>query len=131
MYTLTLEQLTKLLEEYKELSDACDAARAAGCLEIEGRLQNAIWSSIETVISFFDPEGWIMWHILENEYGAKEYKAGYGNDAKPIKTPEDLLWIINVHNKSELDNLKTSHEDALCKIRELEMQVDNHRVKTY
>jgi hypothetical protein len=131
MYTLTLEQLTKLLEEYKELSDACDAARAAGCLEIEGRLQNAIWSSIETVISFFDPEGWIMWHILENEYGSKGYDAGYDGDLKSIKTPEDLLWLINVHNKSELDNLKTSHEDALCKIRELEMQVDNHRVKTY
>ena len=98
MYTLTLEQLTKLLEEYKELSDACDAARAAGCLEIEGRLQNAIWSSIETVISFFDPEGWIMWHILENEYGAKEYEAGYGSNMKNIKTPEDLLWLMNTRS---------------------------------
>ena len=95
---LTLEQLTKLLEEYKELSDACDAARAAGCLEIEGRLQNAIWSSIETVISFFDPEGWIMWHILENEYGAKEYEAGYGSNMKNIKTPEDLLWLMNTRS---------------------------------
>jgi hypothetical protein len=131
MYTLTLEQLTKLLEEYKELSDACDAARAAGCLEIEGRLQNAIWSSIETVISFFDPEGWIMWHILENEYGSKGYDAGYDGVLKPIKTPEDLLWLIYFHDKSELDNLKKSYEDALYKIRELEMQVDNHRVKTY
>ena len=96
---LTLEQLTKILAEYKELSDACDAARAAGCLEIEGRLQNAIWSSIETVISFFDPEGWIMWHILENEYGAKEYEAGYGSDMKKIKTPEDLFWLMNVRSK--------------------------------
>jgi len=96
---LTLEQLTKLLEEYKELSDACDAARAAGCLDIEGRLQNAIWSSIETVISFFDPEGWIMWHILENEYGAKEYEAGYGSDMKKIKAPEDLLWLMNTRSE--------------------------------
>jgi hypothetical protein len=96
---LTLEQLTKILEEYKELSDACDAARAAGCLEIEGRLQNAIWSSIETVISFFDPEGWIMWHILENEYGAEEHEAGYGSNMKKIKTPEDLLWLMNIHTQ--------------------------------
>ena len=96
---LTLEQLTKLLEEYKELSEACDAARAAGCLEIEGRLQNAIWSTVERVISFFDPEGWIMWHILENEYGAKEYEAGYGSNMKKIKTPEDLLWLMNVHTQ--------------------------------
>jgi len=96
---LTLEQLTKLLEEYKELSDACDAARAAGCLDIEGRLQNGIWSSIETIISFFDPEGWIMWYILENEYGAKEYEAGYGSKMKKIKTPEDLLWLMNIHTQ--------------------------------
>ena len=96
---LTLEQLTLLLTEYKELSDACDAARAAGCLEIEGRLQNAIWSTVERVISFFDPEGWIMWHILENEYGAKEYEAGYGSDMKKIKTPEDLLWLMNVRSE--------------------------------
>ena len=96
---LTLEQLTLLLTEYKELSDACDAARAAGCLEIEGRLQNAIWSTVERVVSFFDPEGWIMWHILENEYGTKEYEAGYGSDMKKIKTPEDLLWLMNVRSE--------------------------------
>ena len=96
---LTLEQLTLLLTEYKELSDACDAARAAGCLDIEGRLQNAIWSTVERVISFFDPEGWIMWYILENEYGAKEYEAGYGSDMKKIKTPEDLLWLMNVRSE--------------------------------
>ena len=96
---LSLEQLTLLLTEYKELSDACDAARAAGCLDIEGRLQNAIWSTVERVISFFDPEGWIMWYILENEYGAKEYEAGYGSDMKKIKTPEDLLWLMNVRSE--------------------------------
>jgi hypothetical protein len=128
---LTLEQLTKLLEEYKELSDACDAARAAGCLEIEGRLQNAIWSSIETVISFFDPEGWIMWYILENEYGDKGYDAGYKGDMKPIKTPEDLFQLMNTGAELETNNLKKELQDALCKIRELEMQADNHRVKTY
>ena len=91
---LTLKQLTKLIGEYKALDEACQAARKAGCLEIEGRLQNAIWSSIETAISFFDPEGWIMWYILENNYGAKGYDAGYKNNMKPIKNPEDLLWVM-------------------------------------
>lgn len=131
MNTLTLQQLDKLLGEYRELSDACDAARAAGCLEVEGRLQNAMWSSIETVISFFDPEGWIMWHILENDYGAKGYEAGNTGDLKPIKTTEDLLSIINSRYESEHDALKASYQDALCKIRELEMQTDNYRCKSY
>jgi hypothetical protein len=91
---LTLIQLTKLIEEYKNLSVVCDAARAAGCLEIEGKLQSAIWSTIETIIDFFDPEGWIMWYILENDYGAKGYDAGYKHNTKSIKTPEDLFWIM-------------------------------------
>lgn len=131
MNTLTAQQLTKLLDEYRELSNACDAARAAGCLEVEGRLQNAIWSSIETVISFFDPEGWIMWYILENDYGAKGYEAGYTGDLKPIKTPEDLLSIINSRREDDYDSLKASYQNALCKIRELEMQTDNYRCKSY
>ena len=124
---LTLQQLDKLLDEYRELSAACDAARAAGCLEVEGRLQNAIWSSIETVISFFDPEGWIMWHIFENDYGSKGHEAGYHGNLKPIKTTSDLLWLINTRG----DDLRASYESALCKIRELEMQVDSYRCKTY
>lgn len=95
---LTLEQLTKLLDVYKNLEEACNAARKAGCLEIEGRLQATIWSAVETVISFFDPEGWIMWYILENEYGAKGYEAGYSGQVKPIRTPEDLLSILCIAN---------------------------------
>lgn len=128
---LTLEQLTKLIDEYKDLDDACTAARKAGCLEIEGRLQNSIWSSIETVISFFDPEGWIMWYILENEYGTKGYDAGYKGDMKPIKTPEDLLQLMNKGTELQLDNLKKELQNALCKVRELEMQVDNLRAGKY
>jgi hypothetical protein len=128
---LTLEQLTKLIYEYKELDDACIAARKAGCLEIEGRLQNAIWTSIETVISFFDPEGWIMWYILENEYGTKGYDAGYKGDMKPIKTPEDLLQLMNKGTELESDNLKKELQNACCKVRELEMQIDNLRAGQY
>ena len=124
---LTLEQLTKLIDQYKDLDEACTAARKAGCLEIEGRLQNAIWASIETVISFFDPEGWIMWYILENEYGAKGYDAGYKGDMKPIKTPVDLFQLMNTGAELEIDNLKKELQNACCKVRELEMQIDNLR----
>lgn len=131
MNKLTLEQLTKIIDQYKELSDACTAARKAGCLEIEGKLQNSIWSMVETVISFFDPEGWIMWYILENEYGAKGYDAGYKGDMKPIKTPEDLLQLMNKGTELESDNLKKELQNALCKVRELEMQVDNLRARQY
>ena len=115
---LTLEQLTKLIEEYKNLDEACTAARKAGCLEIEGPLQNAIWSTI-------------MWYILENEYGAKGYDAGYKGDMKPIKTPADLFQLMNKGTELESDNLKKELQNALCKVRELEMQVDNLRAGQY
>lgn len=128
---LTLEQLTELIDQYKDLDEACIAARKAGCLEIEGRLQNAIWTSIETVVSFFDPEGWFMWYILENEYGAKGYDAGYKGDMKPIKTPEDLFQLMNTGAELETNNLKKELQDALCKVRELEMQIDNLRAGQY
>lgn len=128
---LTLEQLTELIDQYKDLDEACTAARKAGCLEIEGRLQNEIWSTIETAISFFDPEGWIMWYILENEYGARGYDAGYKGDMKPIKTPEDLLHLMYVGKELETNNLKKELQDACCKVRELEMQIDNLRASQY
>jgi hypothetical protein len=90
---LTLKQLTRLLEDYKDLDEACTAARKAGCLSQEGRLQTTIWSTLETVISFFDPDGLIMWHVCENEYGNRGYSAGC-EEMRPIKTPEDLLWAM-------------------------------------
>jgi hypothetical protein len=92
--TLTLEQLTDLINQYKDLDEACTAARNAGCLDIDGRLQACIWSTVETVINFFDPEGWIMWYILDNDYGAKSMKAGFAGDLKPIKTVEDLFHLM-------------------------------------
>ena len=126
---LTLQQLTRLLDEYRALDEACAAARAAGCLEIEGPLQNSIWSTLETVISFFDPNGWIMWYILENEYGAKGYDAGYKGDMRPIRSPEDLLRVMYDGAECETEHLKKALQDAHCRVRDLEMQLDTARIR--
>ena len=38
----------------------------------------------------------LAWHAAENDMGAKGRVAGIGSDVRPIRTAEDLLWLIEV-----------------------------------
>ena len=38
----------------------------------------------------------LTWHAAENAMGAKGREAGIGSDVHPIRTAEDLLWLIEV-----------------------------------
>lgn len=38
----------------------------------------------------------LAWHAAENDMGAKGREAGIGSDLRPIRTAEDLLWLIEV-----------------------------------
>lgn len=38
----------------------------------------------------------LAWHAAENDMGAKGREAGIGSDVRPIRTAEDLLWLIEV-----------------------------------
>lgn len=37
---------------------------------------------------------WLVWFWIENDMGVKGMKAGPPDDMRPIKTLEDLLWLI-------------------------------------
>jgi len=37
---------------------------------------------------------WMSWFWLENDMGMKGMDAGYQDDMRPIKTVEDLAWLI-------------------------------------
>lgn len=39
---------------------------------------------------------WLSWYAAENEMGHIGLEAGPVNDAKPIRTIEDLAWLIEV-----------------------------------
>lgn len=41
-----------------------------------------------------DTEGLLDWYWTENGMGAKGMEAGYDDDERPIRTVEDLLWLI-------------------------------------
>lgn len=38
----------------------------------------------------------LSWYACENDMGAKGRVAGIGSDVRPIRTAEDLLWLIEV-----------------------------------
>ena len=38
----------------------------------------------------------LAWHAAENDMGAKGREAGIGSDLRPIRTAEDLLWLVEV-----------------------------------
>lgn len=38
----------------------------------------------------------LSWFAYENDMGAKGREAGSGSDVRPIRTVEDLLWLIEV-----------------------------------
>ena len=38
----------------------------------------------------------LSWYACENDMGRKEMEAGTGTEMRPIRTVEDLLWLIEV-----------------------------------
>lgn len=38
----------------------------------------------------------LNWYAIENDMGAKGREADIGSDLRPIRTAEDLLWLIEV-----------------------------------
>ena len=85
-----------VLVVYTRLDHSCDAAISAGAMDSNGPLFDAIWRGFETMLKHIDHDGWIHWHIYENDIGKKGRAATcYGmRKAVPIKTVQDLAKLI-------------------------------------
>ena len=81
-----------LINEYKSLYKACEAANKSGTLDPNGPLFEAIWSSFESFLNILDQEGWISWYIYDNECGKKKLKASYGKK-KLVRIDSNLKLI--------------------------------------
>lgn len=96
-----IEKLTATIEEivsiYQRLDAACDAARDAGCLTIEGKLSNAIWDGFSGMLAMLDHEEWFSWFLYENDCGKAALKAGFDGKLRPIRTARQLAKIITEH----------------------------------
>ena len=81
-----------LINKYKALNKACEAASKSGTLDPNGPLFEAIWSSFESFLNILDREGWISWYIYDNECGKKKLKASYGKK-KLVRIDSNLKLI--------------------------------------
>lgn len=92
---LNEKQLESIISSYKSLDLACDKAREAGCLDINGNLFDAIWRGFDNVIAVVDQDSWISWYIYDNEMGEKGLIVTVGPKKYKVKTIKTLLKIIN------------------------------------
>lgn len=93
---LTLEELHTILDSHIALKKVIDTAVEVGCLDPNGPLYNTVWKSFEDVVSILDPNGWIMWHIYDNDDGERALKVKIHDVEFPVETRRDLLYAINV-----------------------------------
>jgi len=98
-------KITSLVKDYKQLTACCDAASIAGALDANGKLYTAIWSTYDNMLQHIDVAGWISWYIFDNDCGAKEMEAGYGDEINTIKTPLDVARLI-VIEKDKSNKIK-------------------------
>jgi hypothetical protein len=98
-------KITSLVKDYKQLTACCDAASDAGALDTEGKLYTAIWIAYDNMLQHIDVAGWISWYIFDNDCGAKEMEAGYGDEINTIKTPLDVARLI-VIEKDKSNKIK-------------------------
>lgn len=88
--------IDSVLVVYVRLDGHCDAAIAAGAMDSNGPLFDAIWRGFETMLKHIDHDGWIRWHIYENKCGENEFAAKCSSmrRAVKIKTTRDLAKLI-------------------------------------
>ena len=77
------EKIDRLYGIHKDITLRIEAGALAGVLDIDGPLCNAIWKAWETMLEMLDTDGWIEWHITENDGGRKKYEASLGE--KPVR----------------------------------------------
>lgn len=92
---MTLKELEALIDNYKELNKAVDAALAVGCLDPNGKLFDSIYRFIEPTLSIIDPSGWIEWYVYETKCGVQNTTVWVDGKSRKIKTIQHLYKLIN------------------------------------
>lgn len=97
-------QKLAVLKRWQEAIQAADEHFDAMCslmgLQPEGPTFSAIWGLQGALTSatadLLDDGVWLEWYWLENDMGLGEKKASpaKGVDLRPIKTLQDLLWLL-------------------------------------
>ena len=85
-----------VLAVYERLNKSCDAAIAAGAMDINGPLYDAIWRGFSRMLRHIDYDGLVEWFIWENDCGRKRLTAKCAGMKKEtaISTPRGLAKLI-------------------------------------
>ena len=88
--------IDSVLVVYVRLNHFCNAAISAGAMDSNGPLFDAIWRGFETMLKHIDHDGWIRWHIYENDCGKKRLAAKCDGMRKPVPicSSRDLAKLI-------------------------------------
>ncbi len=65
----------------------------------EGPITEALWNTqtllTQAVSRLVDDQlSWLRWYAHENQMGLRGHPAGFGGNKRPIKTLDDLLWLV-------------------------------------
>jgi len=82
-------QLDSLYDEYYDIFNPA----ISGILSNYNELVEDYIELVTDVIG--DKNGWLDWYIWENECGKGELIAGVNGDTRQIKSPEDIIWLLD------------------------------------
>ena len=94
-----LAHLTEWADEIKKADAIIDPISEVLGLSVECPIHHAVWAlqaaytkAVRELVG--DKWEWLDWYANENKFGEKGYGAGISSDDRPIKSLEDLLWVI-------------------------------------
>ena len=97
-----LPHLQRWQQQMGDSDHACETCLEPLRLSPESPLYAAIWAlqgALTAAVAHIVGDhqyNWLSWYAAENEMGHIGLEAGPVNDAKPIRTIEDLAWLIEV-----------------------------------
>ena len=102
---MTTDEILQHLERWKHEMDSaarvCDTYLDPLKLSPESPVYSCIWSlqdALTAAVSRMvgDQVAWLSWYAADNEMGARAMPAGLTGQERPIRTLDDLAWLIEV-----------------------------------
>lgn len=95
----TLALLREWQQHHDDVATLMDGIKASIGLDIDGPMFDIVWKLFDAYTGALSAEVgdfgcWLSWYGSENQMGALRMDAGYDGKTKPIKTLDDLCWLI-------------------------------------
>ena len=100
----TLSLLREWTKHHQALQSLMDGIQATIGLNPDGPMFDTVWKVFDAYTNTLSVEvgdygGWLEWHCVENDMGAKALTAGYDKKLRKIKTLVDLARLVEESRK--------------------------------